>query len=454
MSPRPCTTPSAELPELITRVPGPQSKRLARLLKRHEAPTVTFVSERAPVILERASGVNVWDADGNRFVDLASSFGVASLGHMNPAITRALRRQAWRLPHAMGDVHPGVLKGRLCRRLSKLTFERWSGGRTKGQVLLGNSGFEAVEAALKTARLFTRRRGVIAFEGSYHGLGYGALETTARPEFRTPFANQLGRFAAFAPYPRRRFPARDKVEETRQLQKMEKRLEELAARGGFGAVLVEPVQGRGGEVMPPPGFLPKLRAFCDRHRMLLIADEIYTGLWRTGRWFAVDHSGVIPDLICLGKALTGCLPLSACVGRRDVMVAWPESTGEAIHTSTFLGNPLACAAALASLEEFEKIGPSLRVEENGEELLVGLRDALRRANGVRDVRGLGYIFGIEMAPDAPLSPTATCARLLAKGLIALTSGPKNEVLALVPPLTAPRLLLNACFAQVAAVLRQ
>jgi 4-aminobutyrate aminotransferase-like enzyme len=440
------------LPKLVTPVPGPRSLRMARLLKRHEAPTVTYVSPRTPVFWERAAGANVWDVDGNRFVDLTSAFGVASLGHANAAVTAAVRRQSRRLPHAMGDVHPPALKARLCRRLSELTFERWTAGREKGQALLGNSGFEAVEAALKTARLFTGKRGVIAFEGSYHGLGYGALETTWRAEFREPFADQLGRFAEFAPYPRRRFPSRDEADERRQLGALGERLRALAARGDLGAVLVEPAQGRGGEVVPPPGFLPMLREFCDRHRMLLIADEIYLGFWRTGRWFTVEHAGVVPDLVCLGKALTGCLPLSACVGKSGVMAAWPESDGEAIHTSTFLGNPLACAAALAALAEFEKIGPALRVEENGEELLGGLRAALRGAKGVRDVRGLGYVFGIEMGEEAPAQPSEICDRLLASGLIALPSGPRGEVLALAPPLVAPRPLLDEGFARVAAAL--
>jgi 4-aminobutyrate aminotransferase-like enzyme len=440
------------LPKLVTSIPGPRSKRLARLLKRHEAPTVTLVSAETPVFWERASGVHVWDVDGNRLVDLVSAFGVASLGHANPAVVAAVRRQVRRLPHAMGDVHPGSLKARLCRRLSELTFERWAGRRKKGQALLGNSGFEAVEAALKTARLFTRKRGVIAFEGSYHGLGYGALETTSRAEFREPFADQLGRFAAFVPFPRRRFPDRDEAEEARLLGEVEGRIRALAARGDFGAILVEPVQGRGGEVVPPPGFLPMLRRLCDRNRLLLIADEIYTGFWRTGRWFAVEHSGVIPDLVCLGKALTGCLPLSACVGSMDVMAAWPESRGEALHTSTFLGNPVACAAALASLAEFEKLGPSLRVEETGEELLSELRAALRGARGVREVRGLGFIFGVEMEPGTGLLPSTACDRLLAEGWVALPSGPKGEVLALAPPLVAPRALLAEGFARVAAAL--
>ncbi len=367
-------------PLLKTKIPGPRSRRLTGLLKRHEAPTVTYVSKTWPIFWRRARGVNVWDVDGNRFLDLTSAFGVASLGHAHPRVLKAVRRQSARLVHGMGDVHPSELKAELCRRLSEITFERWTRGRLRGQTLLCNSGFEAVEAALKTAMLFTGKRGVIAFEGGYHGLGYGALETTSWPVFRRPFEAQLGHFVKFVPYPRQKMarpPAVEKdtagggcatsfsTSEQDEPREVERQIRTILKRNEIGAILVEPFQGRGGEVIPPDGFLPMLRRLCDRHRVLLIADEIYTGFWRTGKWFAVEHSNVIPDLICLGKALTGCLPLSACVGCHDVMAAWPPSRGEALHTSTFLGNPLACAAALASLAEFELNAGKWRVPEKG-----------------------------------------------------------------------------------------
>lgn len=444
-------------PLLLTKIPGPKSRALARRLKQHEAPTVTCVKPEAPIFWERAEGVNVWDVDGNRFVDLTSAFGVASLGHAHPRIVAAIQKQSALLCHAMGDVHPSKLKERLCGRLSAITFERWTGGRLKGQAILGNSGFEAVEAALKTAVLFTRKRGVIAFEGAYHGLGYGALEATWRRDFRQPFLCQLGHFVEFVPYPRKQrshagHPGGD-GSVAAELEHLEKRIREISQRIEVGAILVEPFQGRGGEVAPPPQFLPMLRNLCNQRKMLLIADEIYTGFWRTGRWFAVEHSEVVPDLICLGKALTGCLPLSACVGRTGVMACWPESSGEALHTSTFLGNPIACAAALASIKEFESCATRLEVTRKGERFLKEIEMRIGQHPDVREIRGQGLMVGVEFCARARVPPPQLCRRLLRRGIIALPSGSNGEVLAFAPPLIIDEETLAWCAQQLAEALQ-
>ena len=246
--------------------------------------------------------------------------------------------------------------------MSRITFERWAKAKPAassqldtGKVIFSNSGFEAVESALKTAMLATGKRGVIAFEGAYHGLGYGALNATHREYFRGPFRSQLARVRPFRAIPNRRRRADKSVRLVTSL------LKSVTAFGRFsrekiGAILVEPIQARGGCNVPPKNFLPLLRQVCDEHGALLILDEIYTGFGRTGKWFACEHSGVVPDLICLGKALTGGFPLSACVGRADLMdAAWPASTGEAIHTSTFLGHPVGCAMALAQISEIRRL---------------------------------------------------------------------------------------------------
>ena len=231
--------------------------------------------------------------------------------------------------------------------------------------------------------LATGKRGVIAFEGAYHGLGYGTLNATHREHFRGPFRSQLREFGHFVPFPtlssrRRREESHSKKTqlETRdlvsykELEAIESRIRQIFLREKIGAILVEPVQARGGINVPPPEFLPLLRKLCDEHGALLILDEIYTGFGRTGKWFACEHCGVIPDLICLGKALTGGFPLSACVGRADLMdAAWPASTGEAIHTSTFLGHPVGCAMALAQISEIRRLKLCERSAELGEFLL-------------------------------------------------------------------------------------
>src|ERR1041385_206141 len=182
------------LPRLKTKIPGPRSRALARRLRRYESRNVTFVSGNWPIFWQRAAGANVWDTDGNRYIDLTAAFGVASVGHTNPRVVAALKKQAAALLHAMGDVHPNELKLQLARELCALTFGRWTGGPAR--VVFGNSGAEAVEIALKTAVMHTKRAGVIAFTGAYHGLTYGALDATARREFRVPFLHQLGHFTA------------------------------------------------------------------------------------------------------------------------------------------------------------------------------------------------------------------------------------------------------------------
>ncbi|MCX6966736.1 MAG: aspartate aminotransferase family protein [Verrucomicrobia bacterium] len=407
------------LPSIQTSIPGPRSLAAAAQLRRHESRNVTYMDAEFPVFWARAEGVNVWDVDGNRFLDWTSAFGVAGLGHTNPAVRDALIAQAGALLHAMGDVHPTPLKAQLCERLSALTFERWGAG--SGKVILGNSGFEAVEAALKTALLHSGKPGVIAFEGAYHGLGYGALEVAGTPYFREPFRAQLKEFAALLPFPKGA---------STDLEKVRAQIEETLATQEMGAILVEPIQGRGGEIVPPTGFLRMLRTVCDEHKMLLIADEIYTGFNRTGALFACEHSGIVPDVICLGKGLTSGFPLSACVGRSAVMDAWPESTGEALHTSTFLGNPLGCAMALASLEQHAKPELAAQVRERGERVLAALR-ALH-APHVVDLRGEGLLIGLELDCDGARTNDLV-KRALRDGLILLQSGPKGNVLAFTPP---------------------
>ena len=436
------------LPAITTAIPGPRSLALAESLRRHESRNVTFLAEDWPVFWQRADGVNVWDADGNRFLDLTSAFGVCGLGHGNAPIREALAAQAGELMHAMGDVHPTAVKAELCARLSALTFERWDRG--DGKVILGNSGFEAVEAALKTSMLHSGKPGVIAFTGGYHGLGFGALTATGIPFFREPFRAQLREFATFLPYPpcyRCPFGVREDFRTegaacpncaTPCLEELHDQIEQTIARREIGAILVEPVQGRGGCVVPPRDFLPMLRALCDTHKILLIADEIYTGFNRTGKLFACDHFGVVPDLVCVGKALTGAFPLSACVGRADIMDAWPASSGEALHTSTFLGNPMGSAMALASLAQHADPATAGLVRERGAKLRAAL-EALRSPH-IGDVRGLGLMLGVELIEPAsrdlrPATPLALAIvkNALRDGLLLLADSPTGNELSFAPP---------------------
>jgi len=301
-----------------------------------------------------------------------------------------------------------------------------------GKTLLGNSGFEAIEAALKTAAIATGRRGIISFQGGYHGLGYGALLGAGIPWFREPFAPQLAGVTQLLPYPRR--GDEPSVEAFRTALG-------LVDGQEIAAVLVEPFQGRGGIVVPHDEFLAELRAWCDAHGALLILDEVYTGFNRTGKLFACEWSGVVPDLICLGKALSGGFPISACVGSSRIMDAWPETHGEALHTSTFLGNPLGCAMAIHSLTEHSRPETGVRVTEAALQFKNALGPLLELPI-VHEIRGPGLMKGIELRhTDGSLAGDVAIRAvisLLKEGLILLPDAPEGHVIALTPPFSLSR----------------
>ena len=408
-------------PCLVTPVPGPRSRELARRLRRVESPNITYLAPDFPVFWEEAKGCLVTDVDGNRFLDVTAAFGVASVGHSHPRVVAAVRAQAEKLLHSMGDVHPSEVKVRLCERVAELV------PLPHPQVILGQNGGDAVEAALKTAMLATGRPGVLAFEGGYHGLTYGALDVTARADFRAPFQPQLGGFTRHLPY-------------GCPLEHVRAHLTDHTP----GAVLAEPIQGRGGIVVPPLGWLRGLREVCSETNTLLILDEIFTGWGRTGDWFACDHEGVIPDILCVGKAMGGGLPISACVASADLMASWGESTGEALHTSTFLGNPVACAAALAALDVLEEEDLPGRALQRGAVFAGGLH-ALQSEfpEQITGVRGRGLMLGLEFVSPSlalPLVPVA-----LRAGLILLPAG-DGRVLEFVPPLVIEEEQIAWCLA--------
>src|SRR5215469_11284813 len=433
------------LPQIITAIPGQRSLALAATLSKYENRNVTFLAPDFPIFWERASGTNVWDVDGNRFLDLTAGFAVASHGHTHPAVQTAIALQSARLMHAMGDVHPSESKVRLCQKLSEITFERW--GLGTGKTTLCNSGFEAVEVAIKTSLLHSGKPGVMAFTGGYHGLGYGALEVMGIRWFREPFQQHLRDFTIWVPYPHCYRCPFGRTEGYRLagsrfpncasscLAAIEDQVVETIRQRPIGCIVVEPCLGRGGEVVPPIDFLRMLRQICDTYKILLVFDEIYTGFNRTGTLFACDQFGVYPDLICLGKGLTTGFPLSACVGRAEIMDAWPRSTGEALHTSTFLGNPMGCAMALASIELHLDQNLPKHVQKLGRYF----RDRLAgiKSDKIGNVRGLGLMIGVELVQHGDDSGLAAevVRRGLNEGLIFLGGGPDGRVLSFTPPFT-------------------
>jgi 4-aminobutyrate aminotransferase-like enzyme len=409
----------SSLERIVTEVPGPRSQALAVAMRRSEARGVTFVSAQWPIFWERASGALVTDVDGNRYLDLTSAFGVAAAGHGNPAVARALAQQAEKLMHGMGDVHPSDVKIALLERLAALAPVR------DAKTFLCSSGAEAIEFALKTAMLLTDAPNALAFGGAYHGLSYGTLEINGNPKFRRPFLAQLRGATTFARFP----DARERGSLGRALDAVRRALRKDKT---IGVVVVEPIQGRAGVIVPPDGFLSGLREITRELDVVFVLDEIYTGFGRTGRMFACEHERVEPDILCVGKALSGGFPISAAIGSGEVIDAWAPSQGEALHTSTFLGNPMGCAAALANLDELE----SQRLPERAAGLEGAVRARLReldRCEDVVDVRGRGLMWGVELR-DGALAASVV-ERALRAGVILLQSGLRGEVISLAPPLS-------------------
>ncbi len=385
-----------------------------------------------PIVWEAAVGANVIDVDGNVYVDLTSGFGVAAIGHRHPAVVAAIEHQSKRLVHGLGDLHPSQPKIELLERLVRLS--PWDDARA----VLSLSGADAVTTALKTAVLASKRPGVLAFTGSYHGLGYGPLAASAfAPGFREPFREQLNPHVVFAPWPKHTW-------------KVEDALRELPHDwSAIGAVLIEPIQGRGGVNIPPEGFLAALGDRCKREGALLVVDEIFTGFGRCGSWWCSQDQGVSPDLICAGKALGGGLPVSVCLGTTEVMSSWGAPGEEAIHTGTFFGHPLCAAAALATLDVLENTQLISGGRKKGEDWMRSLRNA--DLPYVREVRGAGMMVGLEL--DQGPRALRVARALLQRGYLVLCAGRDGRVLQLAPPLNIDEALLERFVTALSQVLR-
>jgi 4-aminobutyrate aminotransferase-like enzyme len=393
------------LPEIKTPLPGPTSRALAARLRSVEGANVTFLplDNSFPIFWESGNGCLITDVDGNQLLDMTAAFGVSALGHGKTAATDAIANQATQLLHGMGDVHPSFAKLELCEELCRIS------NLPNAKVLLGTSGGDAVEAAIKSAILRTGKHRVAAFDGGYHGLNLGALNATARADFRMPFQRHLAEFVTHFPY------------ETPLIQLPD----------DTAAVLVEVIQGRGGVREASKEWLMQLRSLCDAAGALLIVDEVFTGFWRTGEVFAHRHHGVTPDIIACGKILGGGMPISACIGSGDAMSGWPVSTGESIHTSTFLGHPGGCAAASATLRALDEMDAKSVVTKLGTYLRKQLDVLATKHSGkITDIRGRGLMLGIQM--DTPGAAVTLSDALLLQGVITLPAG-NGDVLELTPP---------------------
>ena len=401
----------AQLPKICSAIPGPNSIAAMDTISETECPAITArrarraatmgVASDDPVVWEQARGANVVDVDGNRFVDFTSGFGVALVGHSHPRVVAAVQAQSARLLHASGDAWPDITRAKLLKKLLSITPTGLD------LAILGLSGSDAVEGAIKSACLVTGRTKVLAFDGGYHGLQLGALPLQGyKAAFREPFKGLLKQDQVI----HLPFGADPQL------------IEDTVRRASIGLVIVEPVLGRGGMVPAPKGWLGSLKSAAHHAGALVGFDEIQTGMGRTGDWFACAAEGVTPDLLMVGKALGGGLPISATIGTKDVMEAWGASKGEALHTQTFLGHPLGSAAAIAVLDLIQEEGLLARVRA----LSTTLKNELTEAGFT--VWGRGLMLGVGL--PKPNSALAVSRALLQLGYFTLPAG---KGLGLTPP---------------------
>jgi 4-aminobutyrate aminotransferase len=398
------------VPHIVTELPGPKARA-------HVAYDETWTSPSLPraypIVPVRAEGLTVEDIDGNLFLDFAAGIAVNSTGHAHPQVVAAIKEQAAELIHFSASDFYLPIYPEVCQRLAELTPIK--GGRAR--TYLGNSGAEVVEASIKLARYATHRPYVVAFLGAFHGRTYGAVSLTAsKAKYHKGFGPLLpGVF--HAPYGR--------VEDLKWFDEV--LFDKLVPASEVAAVIVEPVQGEGGYVVPEDGFLQGLRELCDRHGILLIADEIQSGAGRTGRMWAVDHWGVEPDILLTAKGIASGMPLGGMVARADLLEAW----GTGAHGSTYGGNPVACAASLATIDLLEA-GLTANAAARGEQALAGLRPLAERFDGlITDVRGLGLMLGVEF--DTAEHAEEVQWACFERGLLVLECGVSSVRMS--PPLT-------------------
>ena len=406
--------------KIVTEVPGPRSMAL---MERRRAALPAGVGTTLPVFASRAGGGVLEDVDGNRFIDFASGIAVTSVGAAAPRVQAAVHEQVDAFTHTCFQVTPYESYVAVCEELNRLTP-----GDHEKRTFLVNSGAEAVENIVKIARYVTGRSAVVAFDHGFHGRTLMGMTLTGKV---MPYKQGFGPFAPEiyrAPYS---YPYRGTGDLDATLQTLEK----TVGAHNIACVVVEPIAGEGGFIVPAPGWLPGLARWCRANGVLLAADEVQTGFGRTGRWFASEHEGVVPDLVSTAKALGGGLPIGGVTARADLV--------DAVHAGglggTFGGNPLACAAALAAIETIRADGLLERATALGAAMTTRLLELQRGDPRIGEVRGRGAMVAIEIVDPATGAPDAgTTGRVAAAchsdGLLVLTAGTYSNVVRFLPPL--------------------
>lgn len=423
-----------------TEIPGPKSRAI---LERLKTAVPEAVAPYAPVVVDRAEGSLVTDVDRNTFIDLTGGIGVLNVGHVHPTVVAAIQAQSRRFLHTDFTVVPYENYIALAERLNR----RFPGGGP-AKTAFFNSGAEAVENAVKIARVATGRPAVIAFERAFHGRTLLTMSLTSKTH---PYKAGMGPFAPEIyrlpyPYPYRCPGAGEGPHACDPVcfESIERAFELAVAPEEVAAIVIEPVQGEGGFVVPPPSFLPWLKALAERHGILLICDEVQSGFGRTGRFFAVEHFGVVPDLITVAKSIAAGLPLSAVIGRAEVM----DAPAEGQLGGTYVGNPVAVAAAHAVLDIFDAEDLSGRAARMGRQITERLQSLGSRVPQIGEVRGLGAMVGVELVEDRRSKTPAAAftnrvvAHALNRGVICLKAGVYDNVIRFLAPLNTPDAVLD------------
>jgi 4-aminobutyrate aminotransferase len=417
-----------KLPQLITTLPGPKAKEIVERDARVISPSYT---RDYPLVAKSGRGATIQDVDGNTFLDFAAGIAVVATGHCHPQVVSAIQRQSAELIHMSSTdfYYPGMVE--LAEKLAAI-----APGKSPKRVYFGNSGTEAIEAAMKLARYHTRRDKFIAFHGCFHGRTFGSLSLTASKAVQRKHFGPLLAGVFHAPYPdtyRGAYGVRPEHASADALAHIEKELfKRLVDPEDVAAIFIEPIQGEGGYVPAPAEFLQGLEKLCRRHGILLVVDEVQSGMGRTGKWWASDHAGIEPDIVCTAKGIASGMPLGAMTAKADVMDWKPGA-----HASTFGGNPVAVAASLATLDllDRELMANAARM---GEFVFRHTSGWIERHKCVGDIRGKGLMIGIEFVRDqktkerAPEIRNHVIQAAFHKGLLVLGAG--ENTLRLAPPL--------------------
>ncbi|MDQ3735244.1 MAG: 4-aminobutyrate--2-oxoglutarate transaminase [Actinomycetota bacterium] len=417
---------------LVTEIPGPRSREL---MARRSAAVSAGVGTMLPVFITDAGGGILQDVDGNSFIDLAAGIAVVSVGNAAPAVVENVREQVARFTHTcfMITSYEGYVA--VCENLNRLT----PGDHEKRSALF-NSGAEAVENAIKVARAATGKPSVVAFDHAYHGRTNLTMALTAKS---MPYKHSFGPFAGDVYRAPMSYPYRDGRSGAAAAADAISIIDKQVGASETAAVIIEPIQGEGGFIVPAAGFLPAISKWCTDNGVVFVADEIQTGFARTGAMFACEHEGVVPDLVATAKGIAGGLPLAGLTGRAELM--------DAVHTGglggTYGGNPVACAAALGAIQTIEDLGLVARAGQLESILLERLRDIAARCPVIGDVRGRGAMIAMEFVRPGTKEPAADVCAAVAKaahaaGVVVLTCGTYGNVIRLLPPLVIPENLLR------------